>query len=75
MCLAIPMELKERDEYEGIVELGGVQRRVSLLLFPEAAVGDHLLIHAGFAIGRVDAEEARLTIEGLERLAAEAHPS
>ena len=75
MCLAIPMELKERDEYEGIVELGGVQRRVSLLLFPEAAVGDHLLIHAGFAIGRVDAEEARLTIEGLERLAAEARPS
>ena len=75
MCLAIPMELNERDEYEGIVELGGVQRRVSLLLFPEATPGDHLLIHAGFAIGRVDAEEARLTIEGLERLASEARPS
>ncbi len=70
MCLAIPMKLVQRTEWEGVVELGGVQRTISLMLFPEAEVGDHVLIHAGFAIGRVDAEEARLTIEGLEQIAA-----
>ncbi len=70
MCLAIPMKLVQRTEWEGTVELGGVQRTISLMLFPEAEVGDHVLIHAGFAIGRVDAEEARLTLEGLEQIAA-----
>jgi hydrogenase expression/formation protein HypC len=64
------MKLVQRTEWEGVVELGGVQRTISLMLFPEAEVGDHVLIHAGFAIGRVDAEEARLTIEGLEQIAA-----
>ncbi len=70
MCLAIPMKLVQRTEWEGTVELGGVQRTISLMLFPEAEVGDHVLIHAGFAIGRVDEEEARLTLEGLEQIAA-----
>ncbi len=58
MCLAIPMGLVERTELEGVVELDGVRRTVSLMMLPEAAVGDYLLIHAGFAIGRVDEEEA-----------------
>ena len=69
MCLAIPMELKERDEIEGLVELDGVQRRVSLMLLPEAEVGEHLLIHAGYAIGSVNAEEAAKTIEILREYA------
>ena len=68
MCLAIPMVLTQRDGNEGVVELGGVTRTVSLLLLPEAAVGDHLLIHAGYAIGKVDPEEARLTLETLEQM-------
>lgn len=65
------MQLISRREYEGTAELGGVRRSVSLLLCPEAAVGDHVLVHAGFAIGRIDAEEATATLrlldEGLQR--------
>lgn len=69
MCLAIPMELIERDELEGIVELDGVRRTVSLMLLPEAEVGDHLLIHAGFAISSVNAEEAAETLALLRQYA------
>jgi hydrogenase expression/formation protein HypC len=69
MCLAIPMQLIERDEVEGIVELDGVRRTVSLMLLPEAEVGDHLLIHAGFAISAVNAEEAAETLAILRQYA------
>jgi len=69
MCLAIPMELMERREYDGEVELNGVRRKVSLMLLPEAEVGEYLLIHAGYAIGKIDAAEARETIALLEELA------
>ncbi len=69
MCLAIPMELIERGEYDGEVELNGVRRKVSLMLLPEAEVGEYLLIHAGYAIGKLDAEEAKETIALLEELA------
>ena len=69
MCLAIPMVLLERSEWEGTVELSGVRRRVGLLLCPEAEVGDHVLVHAGYAIGRVDAEEAERTLELLREAA------
>jgi len=70
MCLAIPMQLKERDDVSGVVELKGVRRHVSLMLYPEAQVGDHLLIHAGFAIGAVDAEEAAETVRLFEEMRA-----
>lgn len=69
MCLAIPMELVTKTDFEGEVELNGVRRKVSLMLLPEAEIGDHLLIHAGYAIGKLDAEEARQTIELLEEMA------
>jgi hydrogenase expression/formation protein HypC len=69
MCLAIPMQLQERNEMEGVVELDGVSRSVSLMLLPEAEVGQHLLVHAGYAIGVVDAEEAARTIELLREYA------
>lgn len=71
MCLAIPMQLMERSEWEGVVELDGVRRTVSLMLFQEADLGDHLLIHAGYAIGRVNEEEARQALE-LVRSASDA---
>jgi hydrogenase expression/formation protein HypC len=74
MCLAIPMKLIERDEMEGLVELDGVQRRVSLMLLPEAEVGEHMLIHAGYAIGQVNAEEAAETIALLRQYADAMEP-
>ena len=66
MCLAIPMKLSERDEFEGVVVLDGISRKVSLMLLPEAEVGDHVLVHAGYAIGIVDEEQARETLALLE---------
>lgn len=63
MCLAIPMKLLERREWDGAAELRGVRREVSLLLCPEAAPGDFVLVHAGFAIGVMDADEARRTLD------------
>lgn len=81
MCLAIPMQLLSRREFEGLAELGGVRRTVSLMLCPEAAAGDHVLVHAGYAIGRIDAAEAAATLALLdeaiarEQLAREELPS
>ncbi len=69
MCLAVPMQLVERAEFEGTAELRGVRRRVSLMLCPEARAGDYVLIHAGYAIGAVDADEARRTLEVLDQMA------
>ena len=61
MCLAIPMRLVEKDGWEGTVELNGVRRSVSLMLLEDAGVGDHVLIHVGYAIQKISEEEARST--------------
>jgi hydrogenase expression/formation protein HypC len=53
----------ERDEFAGVAEIDGVRRQVSMIYVPEAEVGDYVLVHAGFAIGQVDAEEAAKTLE------------
>jgi hydrogenase expression/formation protein HypC len=68
MCLAVPMRLVERNETVGVVEMEGVRREVSLLLVDDASQGDYLLIHAGYAIGRVDEQEARATLDLLRQL-------
>ncbi|MBU1699507.1 MAG: HypC/HybG/HupF family hydrogenase formation chaperone [Candidatus Eisenbacteria bacterium] len=69
MCLAVPMKLIEKKAQSGIVELKGIRRQVSLMLVPEAQLGEHLLIHAGYAIGSVDENEAAETIRILEEMA------
>lgn len=69
MCLAIPMKLIRRDEYEGTVELDGVSRSISMMLLPEAEVGEHVLVHAGYAIGSINEEEAAKTLELLREYA------
>jgi hydrogenase expression/formation protein HypC len=63
------MRLMKRSEMEGEVELDGIRRTVSLMLLPEAEVGQHLLIHAGYAIGAVDEQEAANTLELLREYA------
>jgi len=69
MCLAIPMRLTERDEMTGTVELDGISREISLMLLPEAEVGQHVLVHAGYAIGTVNEDEAAQTLELLREYA------
>lgn len=70
MCLAVPMKLVERHETLGVAELDGVRREVSLLLQPEARLGEYLLVHAGYAIGVIDEAEAQATLELLRQVAA-----
>ena len=50
------------------VDFGGVTREACLAYLPEAAVGDYVLVHAGFAITMVDEAEARQTLEDLRQL-------
>jgi hydrogenase expression/formation protein HypC len=69
MCLAVPALVKTIDGAQALVELGGVERRVSLALTPDVRVGDYVLIHTGFAIGVVDEEEAQVTLNLLRELA------
>ncbi|MBC7292843.1 MAG: HypC/HybG/HupF family hydrogenase formation chaperone, partial [Thermoleophilia bacterium] len=64
MCLAVPGKVIEVSEdqatalRQGKVDFGGILKNVSLALTPEAGVGDYVLVHAGFAIGVVNEQEA-----------------
>lgn len=62
MCLAVPMKLVELTNQRGVVEIGGIRREVGLEMVPGAALGDYLIIHAGFAIERLDEAEALETL-------------
>ena len=68
MCVAIPVRIIEREDSKGVVELGGLKKEVGLQLTPDAGVGDYVLLHAGFAIQRIDEEEARNTLRLLEEI-------
>ena len=64
MCLAIPAEIKEiKEDNLANVDIMGISRDVSIDLTPEVAVGDYVLVHAGFAIEVVDAQYAKETID------------
>jgi len=69
MCLAIPALVKSIDGSVAEVEIGGVSRRASLMLTPEARVGDYVLLHTGYAINVVNQEEAEETLRILEEMA------
>ena len=62
MCLAIPMKLTDVQGDRGVAESGGVRREVGLQLLDNLKPGDYVLVHAGFAIQKVDEEEAEKTI-------------
>jgi hydrogenase expression/formation protein HypC len=73
MCLAIPGQVLEVTGAEplrrmGRVSFGGVVKEVSLAYVPEAGVGDYVIVHVGFAIGKVDEEEARQVFEYLRQM-------
>jgi hydrogenase expression/formation protein HypC len=59
MCLAIPAKVVEKLENDqALVEVGGVRNRISLMLVEDVTVGDYVIVHVGFAIARLNAEEA-----------------
>jgi len=72
MCLAIPGKILETRDEGGLrvakVQFGGVTRDACLEYVPEAVPGDYVVVHVGFAISRIDAEEAERTYELLEQM-------
>jgi hydrogenase expression/formation protein HypC len=80
MCLALPARVVElTDGDNAIVELGGVRKQVSLALVEGIAVGDYVIVHVGFALTRLDPEEAEQTLRtfaeaGLDLAATPAVP-
>jgi hydrogenase expression/formation protein HypC len=73
MCLAIPGMVLEIEDAEppfnaALVEFAGVRRRVSLACVPKAGVGDYVLVHAGVAISRINADEAAKVLQDLAQL-------
>jgi hydrogenase expression/formation protein HypC len=70
MCLAVPGMIIELAEAGlALVEIGGVKTKVSLMLVDNAGLGDYVLVHAGFAIEKIDRYEAQRTIELFEEIA------
>ena len=70
MCLAIPVLIKSIDGVEAEAEIGGISRRISLQLTPEARVGDYAIVHTGYAISIMDQEEAEETLKILREMAS-----
>ena len=70
MCLAVPVRVVSIEGNEAEVEIGGVRRRVSIMLTPEARVGDYVLLHTGYAINVINEAEAQETLKILEEMAS-----
>ena len=72
MCLAVPgkiVEITGEDELRmGKIDFAGVQRQACLAYVPEAQLGDYVLVHVGFAISRIDEQQAMETLEALREI-------
>jgi hydrogenase expression/formation protein HypC len=70
MCLAIPVKIVELLENDmAVSEVGGIRKEISLALVENVAVGDYVIAHVGFAINRLDADEAEKTLALFAELA------
>ena len=63
MCLAIPAQVVElREGDNAVVDLAGVRKEISLALVDRVAVGDYVIVHVGYALNKLDPEEAANTL-------------
>jgi len=63
MCLAIPAQVVElRDGDNAVVDLAGVRKEISLSLVDDVAVGDYVIVHVGYALNKLDPDEAAKTL-------------
>ena len=75
MCLAIPARVVELCGHdEAVVELDGVRKQISLALVDDVAVGDYVVVHVGYALSKLDADEAARTLALFAELGAGAGP-
>ena len=73
MCLAIPaLVVKRLDGEDALIDAGGVRKRISLALVPDAAEGDYVIVHVGYALSRPDPAEAAYTLALFAQAVAEA---
>jgi hydrogenase expression/formation protein HypC len=70
MCLALPMRITAIDGAVATIVAAGLEQRCSVMLVPQAKVGDYVLVHAGFAINLVDESEAEETFALLREIEA-----
>lgn len=64
MCLAIPAQVVElRPDDNALVDLAGVKKEISLALVEGVAVGDYVIVHVGYALSKLDPEEAAKTLK------------
>jgi hydrogenase expression/formation protein HypC len=75
MCLAIPSKIMRIENQMATIDVDGVQREASLLLLEDAAVGDYVIVHAGFAIQKIDEASALESLALLRQAAALMGPS
>ncbi|WP_027525697.1 HypC/HybG/HupF family hydrogenase formation chaperone [Bradyrhizobium sp. Ec3.3] len=72
MCLAIPAEVKKLlTENMAVVSIDGVSKEISVALIEDIAIGDYVIIHVGYALAKIDPQEARRTLELLRELSIE----
>jgi hydrogenase expression/formation protein HypC len=70
MCLAIPARIKSIQNQMATIDMEGTQRDVSLLLLEDARIGDFVIVHAGFAIHKIDEHEAMESLKVLRQMAS-----
>jgi hydrogenase expression/formation protein HypC len=69
MCLAVPSEIVSISDFVATIDVGGARRDISLMLLPEEAqVGDFVIVHAGFAIQKIDREAGQEALRLIEEL-------
>ena len=72
MCLAIPARVVElKDDDQAIIDLAGVRKEISLALVDDVWPGDYVIVHVGYALQKVDADEAARTLELFAGLVAQ----
>jgi len=70
MCLAVPSKIVKINDTVATVDVDGVTRETSLLLLEDAKIGDYVIVHAGFAISKLDEESALQTLTDMRNILA-----
>jgi hydrogenase expression/formation protein HypC len=70
MCLAIPSKITKIENNMATIDVDGVRREASLLLLEDARIGDYVIVHAGFAIQKLDESAAQETLDLLREAIA-----
>jgi hydrogenase expression/formation protein HypC len=74
MCLAIPSKIVEIKGHSAMIDVAGVRREASLMMVEDVRVGDYVIVHAGFAIHKIDEVEAEESLRLLREVAASDDP-